>query len=52
MAFSLAEAALLLGVSYTSAYRLSRRGFLKSSKALRRKVIPKAEIERFLAETQ
>jgi len=48
MAFSLAEAAEILGVSYTSAFRLHQLGHLRSSGPLRRKIIARLELERFL----
>ena len=48
MAFSLTEAARLIGVSYTTAFRLCQRGQLKSSGALRKKLISRWELERFL----
>jgi len=51
LAYSLREAADLLGVSYSSAFRLCRSGLLRSSRALRRKLIARTEIERFLNET-
>jgi DNA-directed RNA polymerase specialized sigma24 family protein len=45
------ETAKLLGFSYITVHRLLRRGFLKSSSALRCKRIPRLEIERFLRTT-
>jgi hypothetical protein len=48
MAFSLAEAAEILGVSYTSAFRLHQLGHPRSSGPLRRKIIACSELERFL----
>jgi excisionase family DNA binding protein len=51
LAYSLKETANLLGVSYASVNRLVQRGLLKSSRALRTKLISRKEIERFLAET-
>ncbi len=51
LAFSLKEAARMLGISYPTAYRLNKRGPLRSSGALRHKIIPRAEIERFLKST-
>jgi len=42
------ETADLLGVSYITVYRLIQRGLLRCSLALRHKVIPRKEIERFL----
>jgi len=50
LAFSLKEADVL-GVSSATMYRLLQRGLLRSSGALRCKLIPKAEVERFLKET-
>ena len=51
LAFSMKETAEILGVSYGSVRHLIQRGLLKSSLALRLKIIPKTEIERFLKET-
>ena len=51
LGYTLQESAMLLGISYPSAWRLWKRGLLKSSKALRKKIIPRAELERFLRET-
>jgi excisionase family DNA binding protein len=51
LAFSMKETAEILGISYSSVHRLTRRGLLKSSAAFRHKLIPKSEIERFLAST-
>lgn len=51
MGFTLRESASMLGTSYPSAWRLWKRGLLKSSKALKKKIIPRAELERFLRET-
>lgn len=51
LAFTLKETAALLGISYATAFRLVQRGLLKSSRALRCKIISKSEIERFLRET-
>ena len=45
------ETAEVLGVSYITVYRLLKRGLLRGSSALRTKIIPKTEIERFLKET-
>jgi len=45
------EAAYALGVSYITVQRLVKRGLLKSSSALRTKVISREELERFLRET-
>ena len=51
LAFSMNEAAQVLGISYISVHRLLKRGLLKSSTALRHKIIPRTEIERFLNAT-
>jgi hypothetical protein len=50
-AYSLKEAAQILGISYISAFRLVQRGLLRSSSALRTKIIPATELDRFLKET-
>jgi len=49
MACSMQEAAQMLGISYTSVWRLIKRGKLRSLDALRTKIIPMKEIERFLS---
>ena len=51
LAYSMGEAAQVLGVSYITVHRLLKRGLLKSSTALRHKLIPHVEIERFLKAT-
>jgi excisionase family DNA binding protein len=51
LAFSMRETADILGVSYSTVHRLIQRGLLRSSLALRHKIISRAEIERFLKET-
>lgn len=51
LAFSLKETAGLLGVSEKSVRRLLARGLLHSSNALRHRLIPRFEIERFLRDT-
>ena len=51
LAFSMQESADALGVSYISVHRLLKRGLLKSSTALRRKLIPASELARFLNDT-
>lgn len=48
LAFSMAETATILGLSYQTVYRLNKRGLLKSSSALRTKLFSIVEIERFL----
>ena|SRR5579859_6141550 len=51
MGFTVKQTAELLGVGPETVYRLLKRGLLRSSSALRTKVIPRVEIERFLKET-
>lgn len=51
LAFSIRETAEILGVSEKTVRRLIQRKLLRSSLALRHKLIPKKEIERFLDET-
>jgi len=48
LAYTMRETATILGVSYITVHRLLKRGLLRSSKALRHKLIPVTEIERFL----
>ena len=50
MCYSVKQTAELLGVSKITVYRLLERGLLRSSSAVRTKVIPKSEIEWFLKE--
>lgn len=51
LAFSVKETAEILGISQPTVYRLLYRKLLKSSLALRNKMIAKTEIERFLKDT-
>jgi excisionase family DNA binding protein len=51
LGYSMAEAAIVLGVSYITVHRLLKRGLLKSCSALRTKLIPHTELERFLKES-
>jgi hypothetical protein len=51
LAYTMKETAEILGCSYITVYRLIQRGLLKSSSALRCKIISKVEIERFLKDT-
>lgn len=51
LAYSMRETAEILGISYFTVHRLIKRGLLKSSNALRHKLIPHTEIERFLRAT-
>jgi excisionase family DNA binding protein len=49
LAYSLQEAAAMLGVNYFSVYRLIQRGQLKACRALRGKfLVPRAELIRLL----
>jgi predicted site-specific integrase-resolvase len=50
-AYTLKQAAALLNISYKTAHRLNKRGLLRSSTALRTKLISRKEIERFLKAT-
>ena len=51
LAYSMNEAADLLGIDYLSVYRLVQRGKLKACRALRGKfLITRAELNRFLNE--
>lgn len=51
LAYSMREGAQAIGVSYITMHRLLKRGLIRSSSALRTKVIPKSELERFLKAT-
>lgn len=51
LAYTMRETANMLGISYISVHRLLQRGLLKSSTALRHKVISIKEIQRFLEDT-
>lgn len=51
LAYTMRETAEILGVSYITVHRLLKRGKLRASDAIRSKVIPKTEIERFLRES-
>ena len=51
LAFTMQETAEILGISYISVHRLIRRGLLRSSKALRHKMIARKDIELFLDAT-
>jgi excisionase family DNA binding protein len=48
LAYSMRETAEILGISYQTVYRLNKRGLVRSSTALRHKLFPLSEIERFL----
>ena len=51
LAYTMKETAKILGVSYITIHRLLKRGLLHSSSALRHKLIPFTEIQRFLKTT-
>lgn len=51
LAYTVKETAEILGISPQTVYRLLYRGLLRSSLALRYKLIAKTEIERFLKDT-
>jgi len=51
LAYTMRETAEILGVSYITVHRLLKRGKLRASDAIRNKVIPKTEIEKFLRES-
>jgi DNA-binding transcriptional MerR regulator len=51
LAYTRLETAEILGLSAPSIDRLTKRGLLRPSRATRRPIYSKAEIERFLKET-
>ncbi len=51
LAYTMRETADIIGVSYITVHRLLKRGKLRSSDAIRNKVIPLTEIERFLKDS-
>jgi len=51
LAYSRIETAEILGLSAPSVDRLTKRGLLRPSRATRRPLYSRTEIERFLAET-
>ncbi len=51
LAYTMRETAEILGVSYITVHRLLKRGKLRASDAIRNKVIPLTEIQRFLTES-
>jgi hypothetical protein len=51
LAFTRLEAAEILGISPPSLDRLTKRGLLRPSRALRRPLYSRRELERFLKET-
>ncbi|MBE7504191.1 MAG: helix-turn-helix domain-containing protein [Verrucomicrobiales bacterium] len=52
LAYSIQETARMLGVCNKSIRRLILRGLIRPSRALRHLLIPKAELDRFLRDTQ
>ena len=51
ISYTMSEAAQALGISYKTMHRLIKRGLIRSSSALRTKLIPHFELERFLKST-
>jgi DNA-directed RNA polymerase specialized sigma24 family protein len=51
LAYTMRETADIIGVSYITVHRLLKRGKLRASDAIRNKVIPLSEIQRFLKES-
>lgn len=51
LAYTMRETAKIIGVSYITIHRLLKRGKLRASDAIRNKVIPLTEIQRFLKES-
>jgi hypothetical protein len=51
LAYTMRETAEIIGVSYITVHRLLKRGKLRASDAVRNKVIPLTEIERFLRDS-
>jgi excisionase family DNA binding protein len=49
--YTVAEVSEMFGISRKSVYRLLARGLLKSSTALRHKMIPRSSVEGFLSTT-
>ena len=49
--FKRAEAAIYLGISKITIYRLTKRGLLHPSRALRHPIYSKDDLDRFLRET-
>lgn len=52
MAYRTKEACAVLGISRATLWRIERRGLIKSSRALRTRLYPRTEIERFLEATK
>jgi excisionase family DNA binding protein len=51
LAYSMRETAEILRVSYITVHRLLKRGKLRASDAIRSKIIPRTEIDRFLRDS-
>jgi excisionase family DNA binding protein len=51
LAYSMQEAADAIGVSYITMWRLLKRGKIRASTACRTKIIPAAELHRFLRDS-
>jgi excisionase family DNA binding protein len=51
LSYTKAEAAALLGISKPTLDRLVRRGLIKPSRALRRPLFSRRQLERFLEDT-
>jgi predicted DNA-binding protein (UPF0251 family) len=51
LGYTVLESAQILGISTRSVHRLLKRGLLRASKALRKIIIPRVEIEKFLRDT-
>lgn len=51
MAYTMRQTAKILGVSYITVHRLIKRGKLRACDAIRNKIIPHTEIERFLRDS-
>lgn len=51
MAYTAKEVCESLGISAKTLSRLEQRGLIRHSVAIRKKLYPRTEIERFLAET-
>jgi len=50
LAYTLTRAAKLLDLSYSSLYRLIKSNRIKTISVFRKRLVPRAELERFLAE--
>lgn len=52
LAYTLQEAARLIGISYVSVWRLVKRGKIRTCGGLRHRLVSRDELHRFLATTQ